>query len=1259
MGGVTILRSFTFYWLPAIMLALLSLVSQSSMAQSEEDILNSIGSELDDESAKKKAAAKIEKEYNSLKTKASASFKAKRFDKAKEYYNQMLTLKPDSDYASSKLTQIDQLIAAEKEKAAEKQYQAIITKADALLAAEQWAEASSKYKEATASRPNEAYPKSQLAKVSKLQADAKKAAEAAVLQKKYDDVLATAEKALSAKSWDVAKQQFQKAAALKPSESYPKEKAVEIDKLRAEAIAKAKKIKLDKEYTAQVAKADQLYTSHKWSEAIAAYKLAQGLKMAEAYPKEQISKAETRIKDELAKKKKEEELETEFQKQKKIGEDALASKNWIIAIESFRTASSLKPTNTDITGLLNQAKSGKKAAEDLALKEKANAEAELKIQKQFDSEMAKGKQAMTSKSWDLARASFTKAKTLKPAESSPDTKLSELDVLIADEKAAKAAAEEKKLAEEAALKAKIAEEKRLAEEQAAAEKAKQLAAEKLAAEEAAAEEARKVEEARIAAIAEQKRLDVLAAEKAKAEEEARLASEAKAAEEARLAEEQRLAEEKAAAEAAQKKKEAEIAAIAAAEEEARLAALAKATAEAKNKEELRIANEKAAAEEARLVEEAKLAAEAAALAETKRLAELAEQKAIAEEEARQAALAKAEADAKNKEEQRLADENAKAEEAKKQEAAKIAAKAAAVAETKRLAELASAKAKADEEARLLAEAKAEEDAKNKEEQRIAAEKEKNRLAEEQARKKQEFDQAVVEYKEAIKNSEWDLALRAINSAETFFPDNQEVLKMHSELSALQKAEKNALAAEKEKEENAKAKEKEYQNFIKKGDNAVASKEFDAATSSFNSALKLKPNEDYPKSQLASIKEMVLALNAAELEKQKAIDKEYSEYLTKGEGFISEKNYSEAKASFNKAKELKPENQGPTERIAEIDRLIQKEKDLANQAAALEEDYKERLKNGQISLDNKKFADAKRFFYGAGKLKPNEALPKEKLKETEALWAVFVEEEKAAAAKQKADALEANYNGFIMAGDQAISNKMWDEAIKSFQGAMALKQDEAYPKEKLSYAKQEKALANAEAEKVRAEEEARLLALEAERVKAEAQAKMQTEMENSFSEAIKRGDAAMNIESYKSAVAQYRKAVKLKPEDSGALSKLDEASIKYKESEAIRLAEENERKRLAAIELEKRQEAARIQREAYLAEIRKNSPEELAKKYPDGITEEVDTDNEMVLTKSIIVEKGEGRYLIRFDYPWGEHFYYLNGRKIRADTYNWNIRKYKF
>jgi len=318
-----------------------------------------------------------------------------------------------------------------------------------------------------------------------------------------------------------------------------------------------------------------------------------------------------------------------------------------------------------------------------------------------------------------------------------------------------------------------------------------------------------------------------------------------------------------------------------------------------------------------------------------------------------------------------------------------------------------------------------------------------------------------------------------------------------------------------------------------------------------------------------------------------------------------------------------------------------------------------MKNGQQALDNKQFADAKRFFMGASKLKPKDNLPKEKLKETELLWANFIEEEKLSAKKKQAEDLENNYNGFVMSADQAFQNEMWEEAIQSYQEAGKLKPEEGYPKERLALSKENKDAAIALALKKQQEEAARLKKEDLERIRLEEEAAKLVALEEKFNLAMTNGDEAMESDNYKLAVSSYRKAVELKPEEQEARRKYGSAMILFKEFEAFRIAEAKRRKKLAAIELKKRKEAARIAREAYLAEINKNSPAELAKRYPDGISEEAEIIDHTLITKSIIIEKGEGRYLLKFDYPWGEHFYYLNGKKIREDTYNWNIRKYKF
>ncbi len=149
-------------------------------------------------------------------------------------------------------------------------------------------------------------------------------------------------------------------------------------------------------------------------------------------------------------------------------------------------------------------------------------------------------------------------------------KTEEPDAIAAEAKrqaiAAQQAAEEKRLAEEAAAK-KSAEEKRLAEEAAARKAAEEKRLAEEAAARKAAEEKRLAEEAAARKAAEEKRLAEEAAAR-KAAEEKRLAEEAAAR---KAAEEKRLAEEAAARKAAEEKRLAEEAAARKAAEEKRLA----------------------------------------------------------------------------------------------------------------------------------------------------------------------------------------------------------------------------------------------------------------------------------------------------------------------------------------------------------------------------------------------------------------------------------------------------------------------------------------------------------------------------------------------------------------------------------------------------------------------------------------------------------------------------------------------------------------
>lgn len=1123
--------------MPVFVLLLAMAAPQSLYAQSEEDVLNSIGNELDDESAKEKEAARIEKEYAALKSKASSAMSGKKYPKAKEYYEQMLKLKPDSDYAKGKLTQIEEIQRAQKEAAAEAKYKTLITQADGLLAQEKWDEANAKYKAASEVMKDEAYPKQQMAKMAKLKADAKAAAEKEANQKKYNNYISLADKSLAAqdwesatknytlaknvfpdnpypsaqiekvaklkkaaeeksaaeakekkyqvllagassdleaRNWDEAKKKYNLALQTKPGDSKATQLLAKVDVLKAEYEANKEKLRAEAEYKEKVKAADGLYNNKKWSEAIPAYKSALVVLPNDAYAKGQIAKAEARLKEEAEAKANAAALESKFQTTKKQGEDYMTNSKWLAAIEAFSAADALKPGDSEIAGLLKKAKAGKKEADELALKQKSEAEAAAKLQNQYDSEMAKGNQAMASKDWGLALSSFKKAGSLKPDETLPKTKITEVNTLEAEEK-------------------------------------KQAA-------------------------------DKLAAEKA--------------------------AKEKAAAEAALAAK------------------LAKEAAEKKKQEELLAAQKE---------EEAKAASEA--------------------------------------EQKRIAEEKLAAEKLAKEQAAAEAALAAKLA--------------AEEEARLVAE--------EKEAAKLEAEK----FAAEEAKMKEDFNNAFENYKSAVSDNNLEGAEAALATAITIFPNDPKVGKMKSELAALKSAEEKLQAEEQAQAAAAKKQEQQYTELLSKGDRLIGLKDYSGAYESFNKALEIKPNEQYPKNKLAEIDGLILAQNEAAAQEEQMKREQFSDMMAKGKSAMEIKNWEEARTSFNAAKGLMPKSKEPQVQLDALNKMQQAEESARRKTEQLNKEYVNLMAQGQKQLDDLDFPGAKKSFMAAFNLKPKEELPQEKLAETERLWKKHEEEQKAKAELEKSQAIAAKYSKNIQQADQYFGEESWDLAIRSYQMALEAKSGDEYASTRLQESKKRKEEAVLEAKKKQAEEAARLKAEQIALAKQQAEEEERRNKEKTFATAMSNAEKAMAEEEYQLAVNAYKKALEIEPDNADIIRSLENAKGLLATQNAERAAAEAERKRLAAIELAKRQEAARIEREAYLAKIKQYSPEELAKNYPDGITEEKEKIDDTSITKSVIVEKGEGRYLIKFEYPWGEQFYYLNGKKIRADAYNWNIRKYKF
>jgi hypothetical protein len=568
----------------------------------------------------------------------------------------------DEAYFAQSLAALDKIKQLEKDamnrqKELEANYKTAITNGDKAFQKKDWNMARAAYRQATNLKPNENYPKDQLAQIERIIADqealnkkneeaAKKAAEdkakaieAENLNNKYIAALKKGEDGFTKQDWTAAKAGYNEALTFKPNEQLPKDKLAEIDK--AIAALAAKKAAEEK------AKA----------EAEAAAK-----KAAEEKAKAEAEAAR------LAKEKADKELADKLAKEaaaKKAAEEAAAKKAAEEKAKAEAEAARLAKEKADkeLADKLAKEAAAKKAAEEAAAKKaaeekaKADAEAARLAKEKADKELAD----------KLAKEAAEKKAAEEKAKAEAEA------ARLAKEKADKELAD--KLAKEAAAK-KAAEDKAKADAEAAAKKA---AADKAKAEAEAA--AKKAADDKAKADAEAARLAKEEAAKKSAEEAAKKAAEDKAKADAEAA---RLAKEKADKEAADKLAKEEAAKKAADDKAKADAEAARLAKERADKEAIdKLAKDEAAKKAAD--DKAKADAEAARLAKEKADKELMDK--LAKDEAAKKVAEEAARLAKEKTDKELMDKLAK------DEAAKRAAEEKAKAEAARLAKEAEEKAK--------------------------------------------------------------------------------------------------------------------------------------------------------------------------------------------------------------------------------------------------------------------------------------------------------------------------------------------------------------------------------------------------------------------------------------------------------------------------------------------------------------------------------------------------------------------------------------
>ena len=320
-------------------------------------------------------------------------------------------------------------------------------------------------------------------------------------------------------------------------------------------------------------------------------------------------------------------------------------------------------------------------------------------------------------------------------------------------------------------------------------------------------------------------------------------------------------------------------------------------------------------------------------------------------------------------------------------------------------------------------------------------------------------------------------------------------------------------------EAEKLKEQQYDSLIRSGDSLFNAKELEMAKAAFTSALELSPGQNYPSRMILQINRELETLAAEEAHRQQ-IEKLYNQAISKADLAFMNKQYEEAKQVYNEALGFKPNENYPSEKIAEINRLLQEEKEKVYQQAITEGDDLFNQKNYTESIDQ---------YRKALQIKNGDTYATEKIAEATRLSEELEKE------NVRLKKLEDDYSRLLSQAEDASKRNDLIREKEKLTEALELKPEEIYPKTRI--AKIDDIL-----EKQRiAEENERL-----------------------YAENMKVGQKAFNDDRLEEAKSAFEKALTYKAGETLALQRIEEINrILEQRAEIERMTKLEEEQRLAA------------------------------------------------------------------------------------------------
>jgi tetratricopeptide (TPR) repeat protein len=445
-----------------------------------------------------------------------------------------------------------------------------------------------------------------------------------------------------------------------------------------------------------------------------------------------------------------------------------------------------------------------------------------------------------------------------------------------------------------------------------------------------------------------------------------------------------------------------------------------------------------------------------------------------------------------------------------------------------------------------------------------------------------YDKTIEEADVLFAQNKYNDALLKYKGALTLKPQEKYPREKVNEIESL-------LAKSQAEQQATNAMESRYNSLVTRGNSEMINKNYLAAKQLFQSALELKPNDQALVAKITEINNLIDEQERAE-SKQKTIDNAYNNAISQADAQFNQANYELAKELYAKAASVKPGERYPTDRIAQVDKIIQdreRNKKLAKQAD-INKQYQAALAQADNLFRGQDYQGALEAYSKANTLKPNEIYPKQKISQ--------INKTVEAAEAKKQREFEAGYQGALAAAENSMIKKNYQAARENYQKALQFKPNDISIKNKIqeidNLIKQEQTrLADQQSKKreyddiitkadglfslkdynsakdeyqrasrvLPAEQYPRQRVQEIERLVAMESARKQREQETRYQNAINAANNYFLQKSYEKAKQLYQEALTYKPEDNLAKNRIMEIDNLVRQEQAKLAATEARKK----------------------------------------------------------------------------------------------------